>query len=244
MTTRHKIFRTSGIILFAIGVLLGMTLTAVTIWTDLEASFFDSALASRGDDPLKTLRCPVLMTRSETGTIRATFENPAEKPIELMLRAHITDGFVTLMREVNTSLPLEPGEKEAVEWSLTADDVAYRWLILARVLQFRYHPLPARQAACGVLVVDVPFLTGNQLFVLVIAVAFLSSAGGMALWSAGNWPLKSRPLATLRTMVALSVTLLIGFLISFLESWLIGALLFAITLLLILEVLRQAITAA
>lgn len=244
MTTKHKIFRTTGIILFAIGVLLGMTLTAVTIWTDLEASFFDSASASRGDDPLRTLRCPVLMTQSETGTIRATFKNTADKPIELMLRAHITDGFVTLMREVNTTLPLEPGEKETVEWSLTSDDVAYRWLILARVLQFRYYPLPARQASCGVLVVDVPFLSGNQLFALVIVVSFLSVAGGMALWSAGNRPLKGSPLATLRTMAALSITLLIGFLVSFLESWLIGALLFAVTLLLILEIIRQAMTSS
>jgi hypothetical protein len=244
MTTKHKVFRASGVILFAIGVLLGMALTAVTIWTDLEASFFDSALASRGDEALRTLRCPVLMAKSETGTIRATFQNPTEKPIELMLRAHITDGFVTLMREVNTTLPLEPGEKETVEWSLTADDVAYRWLILARVLQFRYSPLPARQAACGVLVVDVPFLTGNQLFILVIVVAFLSIVGGMALWGAGNWPLKSSPLATFRTMAALSVILLIGFLVSFLASWLIGALLFAVTLLLILEILRQVITAS
>jgi hypothetical protein len=239
MTTRSKNFRRSGAILYAIGVLLGMTLIAVTIWTDLEASFFDSTLASRGDEPLKTLRCPVLMTTSETGRIKATFKNPADKPIELRLQAHVTDGFVTLMREVNTSLPLEPGEKGTAEFLLSADDRAYRRLILARVLQFRYYPLPARQAACGVLVLDVPFLTGNQLFALAVAVTALCLAGGIALLSAANWPLNRSALATVRTMGALVVCLLLGFVVSLSGAWLIASFLFAINLLLIMEVVRQ-----
>jgi len=239
MTTKHKILRKSGIALFAIGVLLGMALIAITIWTDLEASFFDSVMGNRTDEPLKTLHCPVLMTTSETGRIRAIFENTADKPIELRLRAHVTDGFVTLMREVNTTLPLEPGEKGEVEFTLTAEDRAYRWLILARVLQFRHYPLPARQAACGVLVLDVPFLTGNQLFAILIAVTALCLGGGIALWSVANWPLRRSTLATARTMGALVVSLLIGFLVSLSGEFLIASLLFAINLLLIFEIVRQ-----
>ena len=239
MTNRNKILRRLGVILFAIGVLLGMALIAVTIWTDLEASFFDSVMGSRADEPLKTLRCPVLMTASENGRISVTFENTANKPIELRIRAHVTDGFVTLMREVNTTLPLEPGEKGEVEFALSAGDRAYRWLILARVLQFRHYPLPARQAACGVLVLDVPFLTGNQLFALTIAVTVLCLGGGIALWSVANWPLRRSALATARTMGALVVCLLIGFLVSLSGAFLIAALLFAINLLLIFEIIRQ-----
>jgi hypothetical protein len=239
MTTRNKNLRRLGVVLFAIGVLLGMALIGVTIWTDLEASFFDSMMASRGDEPLKTLRCPVLMTTSETGRISATFENTADKPVELRLRAHVTDGFVTLMREVNTTLPLEPGEKKTAEFQLTAGDRAYRWLILARVLQARHHPFPARQAACGVLVLDVPFLTGNQLFALTIAVTVLCLGGGIALWSVANWPLKRSALATARTMGILVVCLLIGFFVASSGAWLIASLLFAINLLLILEIARQ-----
>lgn len=241
MTTRRRIFRTAGIILFSFGLLLGMALVAVTIWTDLEASFFDSALASQGGESLKSLRCPVLMTTSEIGTIRATLENPVDKPIDLRLRAHITDGFVTLMREVNATLPLEPGEKKTAEFFVTADDVTYQWLILVRVLQFRHYPLPARQASCGVLVLDVPFLTGGQLFGLAIAVVLLSMFGGMALWSAGNWPLNRSTQATVRTMGAMTVCLLIGFIVSLLGSWLLGTLLFAINLLLIFEIIRHAV---
>lgn len=239
MTSRNRIFRRLGVILFAFGILLGMALIAVTIWTDLEASFFDSVMGSRGDESLKTLRCPVLMTTSETGRISATFENTADKPIELRLRAHVTDGFVTLMREVNTTLPLEPGEKGKAEFTLSAEDRAYRWLILARVLQFRHYPLPARQAACGVLVLDVPFLTGNQLFALTIALTVLCLGGGIALWSVANWPLRRSALATARTMGALVVSLLIGFLVSLSGAFLIATLLFAINLLLIFEIIRQ-----
>ena len=241
MTTRQKIFRASGIILFSFGVLIGMALVAITVWTDLEASFFDSTLASQGGESLKSLRCPVLMTTSETGTVRATVQNAADKPIELRLRAHITEGFVTLMREVNATLPLEPGEKKTAEFFVTADDVTYQWLILVRVLQFRYYPLPARQASCGVLVLDVPFLTGGQLLGLTIAAALLGLLGGIALWSAAHWPLNRSAQATVRTMGALTVSLLIGFIVSLWGSWLMGTLLFAINLLLIFEIVRHAV---
>ena len=241
MTIKNKIFRTFGIVLFAFGVLLGMALTAVTVWADLEASFFDAVLASRGGETLKTLSCPVLMTSSETGVVRVALENSAEKPIELRLRAHITDGHVMLMREVNATVPLEPGEEETTEFYLTGDDVTFNWLILVRVLQFRYYPLPSRQAACGVLVLDVPFFTGGQLLALTIAVAVLSLAGGIALWVAGNWPLNRPTLATARTMGALTASLLVGFSVGVLGAWLIATLLFAINLLLIFEIVRQAV---
>lgn len=238
--TRNKIFSRLGIILFSFGVLLGMALTAVTVWADLEASFFDSDLASRGGDTLKTLKCPVLMTTSEVGVVRVDLENPVDKPIELRLRAHISEGFVMLMREVNASVPLEPGEEQTVEFYLTEDDVTFQWLILVRVLRFRYYPLPSSQAACGVLVLDVPFLTGGQLLALTIAVTLLGLLGGIALWVAGNRPLNRPTLASARTMGALAVSLLVGFIVGAMGFWLIATLLFAINLLLTFEIVRHA----
>jgi len=240
MSNRNKILRTAGIVLFSFGVLLGMALMAITIWADLEASFFDADLASRGGESLKTLRCPILMTSSEMGVVTVTLENPADKPVELRLRAHITEGFVTLMREVNATVPLEPGEKDRVELLLTADDVTYNWLVLVRVLQFRYYPLPSRQASCGVFVVDVPFLTGSQLLALTIVAILLCILGGMALWALGKRPLNRPAVATVRTMIALAVSLTIGVIVAFLGSWLLGVLLVAINLLLIFEIVRHA----
>ena len=241
MTTRRRIYRIFGILLFSLGVLLGMGLIAVTIWTDLEASFFDSALASQGGESLKGLRCPVLVTSSEIGTVTATIQNPADKPVELRLRAHITDGFVTLMREVNATLQLEPGEKQKAEFFVTTDDATYHWLILVRVRQFRYSPLPTRQASCGMLALDVPFLTGGQLLGLAVAATLLGLIGGIALWSAGNWPLNRKSQATVRTMAALTVALVVGFIVGFTGSWLLGTLLFAINLLLVFEIVRHAV---
>lgn len=237
---RTKIFRIAGIVLFSFGVLMGTALMAVTVWADLEASFFDADLASRGGESLKTLRCPVLMTSAEIGVVTATVENTANKPIEPRLRAHISEGHVTLMREVNATLALEPGEEQTVEFLLSSNDVTYNWLILVRVLQFRYYPLPSRQAACGIFVVDLSFLTGSQLLALTIGVVLLGLLGGIALWSAGNWPLNRRSLATARTMGALAASLFLGSIVAFSGSWLVGILLFAINLLLIFEIIRHA----
>jgi hypothetical protein len=174
-----------------------------------------------------------MMTKAETGTVTATFTNPLERPIELYTRAHITEGYVTLMREVIATLSLNPGDTKPLRWTVTSDDAAFGRLILVKVTVNRKYPLPSRQGTCGILVVGLPYFTGTQVFALTFAASLLSMAGGAGLWIAANRPLKELGRDVIVAMGVLAGSVLVGMIISLRGSWLFGGLVFVFTVLLI-----------
>lgn len=219
-----------SVLIFAIGILSGMSLSGIVVWGDLEASLFDASV--RGDATLTTLRCPVMMTAHEIGTASATFENPLERPVTFTIRAHISQGYVTLMREINSKLSLAPGERQALEWTVTPDDAAYGRLILLRVRLSGKYPLPARDASCGILVVDVPYLSGKQITTIILVVSLLSMMVGAGLWVAANRPLRKRAREVIRAMGVLAGSVLLALVLGLLGNWLLAALILVISVLL------------
>ena len=231
MVTRSKLACALGVLLFSAGVLLGLALFGSATWADLESSLFDTSMS--GDATLRTLRCPVMITASEAGTAAATLSNPFERPTEFTIRAHVTQGFVTLMRELNFKLPLDAGDKGTLEWEVTPDDAAYGRLIMVRVRVYPKYPIPSRHASCGILVLDVPHLTGNQVLASVLAATLLSIAAGMGLWVAGNRGPSTTGREATRAMGALAACVLAGIVVALVGWWVLGVILFAITVLLI-----------
>ena len=231
MEKRKRLFGTLGVFVFAVGAVLGIVFYGAAAWGDLEAFLFDASVDA--DGALGSLRCPVVITSTESGKLSATFENPTERPIKPSVRTHISEGFVTLMRRIDDRPSLEPSEKQRLEWTVTADDAAYGYLILARVFVKYPYPLPDRTAACGVLVVDLPGWTGGQVTALVVVGSLFCMVAGIGLWVAGNRPLSGRILDATRAMIALAVVVLLGIVSSFLGLWLLAGLLLMIALLLI-----------
>ena len=231
MNLKNKTIRILGVLIFSTGVLLGMALFGIIVWGDFEATMFDPSI--KQDAPLTTLRCPVMMTKTETNAVTATFTNPLERPIELYTRAHITEGYVTLMREINTTLSLDPGETKPLQWTVTSDDAAFGRLILVKVTVNRKYPLPSRQGTCGILVVGLPYFTGTQIFAFTFAVSLLSMAGGAGLWVVANRPLKGLGLDVISAMGVLAGSILAGTIVGLRGSWMFGGLIFVFTVLLI-----------
>jgi hypothetical protein len=221
--------RPLGVLLFVAGLLLGMALFGAVIGPDLEAALFSPGLQQNA--ALRSLRCPVLITRSETGTVTASLKNPLERSTERYIQAHITDGYVTLMREINTRVPLDPGGSQRLEWTVTADDAAFERLVLVKVVLRARYPLPSRQGTCGILVVDVPYLTGNQVFALGFVVSLLSMAAGFTLWYRASQPLHGRGRQMARAMGVVAGTILVGTVIGLLGWWVPGLIFFVITVL-------------
>ncbi len=222
-------FRSLGIFLFFVGLLLGMGLFGATVWADFEAVLFNPGLQQEA--PLRSLRCPVMITEAETGTVTASLFNPLDRSTERYVQAHITDGYVTLMREVNRSVSLNPGERQQLAWEVTADDAAFERFILVKVVLRGRYPLPSRQGTCGILVVSVPFLTGEQVFGLGFGAALLCMAGGLLLWlrASDSHPKQRRRVA--RAMGALAGSILVGTTVGLLGWWLPGFIIFLVTLL-------------
>ena len=231
MNLKNRTVRILGMLIFSVGVLLGTALFGIVVWGDFEAAMFDPSI--KRDAPLSTLRCPVMMTKTEAGTITATFTNPLERPIELYTRAHITEGYVTLMREIITTLPLDPGETKPLQWTVTSDDAAFGRLILVKVTVNRKYPLPSRQGTCGILVVGLPYFTGAQIFAFALAASLLSMAGGAGLWVVANRPLKELGLDVITAMGVLAGCMLVGMIVGLRGSWMFGGLIFVFTVLLI-----------
>lgn len=240
MKVNNKISGTLGAFLFAAGFVVGFVVFAALVWADLEAAVFDTSI--KGDKSLRTLRCPVLITEDEMGTISAAFHNPLDRPVNFFVRTRISDGFVTLMREDKEILRVEPGATERLEWTVAADDAAYDMVVLVKVLLMGHYPLPSRQATCGVLTLDVPFLSGRQIVALSIATSLVFMALGGGLWLASNRPLNEETqIGRARGMGALAASVLVGMLVGFVGSWLLGLIVVIVTALLIVEVMRHVI---
>ena len=227
----NRKFSTLSVLIFSVGVVLGMSLFGIVLWGDFEAARFDAAY--RFDEPLKTIRCPVMMTAKDIGSVTASFTNSLDRPVEFRIRTHISQGSATLMREENSILPLEPGETQEIGWTVTPDDAAFGRFILARVRLFGKYPLPSRDGSCGILFVNLSNLTGNQVFILILAATLLFMAVGVGLWIAGNKPLSGLGLTVVQAMGALVGCMLVGTIVGLLGNWMLGGIVLVVTLLLI-----------
>jgi hypothetical protein len=239
MKVQSRTLRFLSVLVFSAGVFLGIALLGGAAWGDLEATFFDVMTSRQANAHLTTLSCPVLMTATEAGTVAATFKNPTDIPIDFLVRAHISEGYLTQMREVSSRLPLAPGESQRLEWAVTSDDVVYGHLILVRVFLVGHSPLPARQGSCGVLVLDLPYLTGNQLFVMISAASLLCMMAGAGLLAAENRTRRRVGLGVNRAMVALAGLVVVGMIVSLIGGWLLGVATFVIAVLVILGIVAH-----
>ena len=229
---KSKLMRILALLLFAVGAIISLAIAAIAFTGDMEATLFSAGLAHLRDESLPTLRCPVFVTTAAPGTVRATFKNPLDDPVEFNVRVHVSQ-YTTMWREENATLSVAAHDSERLEWTVTADDTVQGNLILVKVLRFRRYPLPALLGSCGILVVNLPFGSGNQLLILGLAIIVLGLVGGTALWMSANRPLIGRRLDAARALQAMTVALLLGLTLSLLGGWVLGILLLAANLLLI-----------
>ena len=115
------------------------------------------------------------------------------------------------------------------------EDAAYGYVILAKVYLFPQKPLPSYVGACGILVLDVPYLTGSQIVSIVAATSFIFMGIGYRRYVTHNQPLlgRKRGLAVNMVVIAVTVTLAIGTML--LESWYLGLVFFIFTIILLAE---------
>ncbi len=234
---KKKTARLFGILSLILGVLLFVFIGVISIWGDIEASFFDAALLK--SPKLKHLNCPAVITTNEIGQVTAEITNTDKKPVTIEVRAHVTDGFVTLMNEYITDVPLEPGETKTIDVPIVAENAAYKRLILIRVHQMKELTNPYQNAACGVVLVNVPFLTGTQFVILILSLGVLLTAGGFSLWA-----LNSRPIILERRRTFISLLIFAGIAImlvtiALIGIWLLGIVLAAIWVLMSVSLIFQ-----
>lgn len=229
---------TIAILLFSAGFLVSLGLATVAIWAGIEAAMFNPSRAPEGR---LRLQCPIIMTSAETATVSVTFTNPTDRELRFPIYANISDGYVTLMRQVTTRLVLEPQEKRQLSWEITADDAAYGRFVLVRIHALRSAPLPYRQGSCGVFVVNVPFISGRWVTALLLAAGLLTLGGGMAGWLKWQQPLDKRARGSAVLMTLLSALVLAALIVAFLNWWIVGILIIAFAILLMGALLERSL---
>ena len=229
--------QTLGTTLFVVGLLMTLTLGALAIWGDFEASLFDISI--RAESGLNSLRCPILITPHEQGQVSAAFRNTGERPVNRPVRARISDGFITLIREENVQLPLQPGEQKRHHWDISPADAVYDgWLILVRVSTLRQAPMPSQSNTCGVLVLNVPGVQGWAVVSVWLSVGLAALLGsGILWWRSGLMTAQQRPLVL--AAGANAVVVLAVLVCGLTGQWLPGIVLLAVWVLLIVATVVQ-----
>jgi hypothetical protein len=163
-----KTTRVISNLLFFTGNFLGLALAIASIWAALEAQayYFTGAVY----EPFNGLRCPLFVTRSEKGMITATFDNPGDQAIQPYYQVEVS-GIEGRKFENQFSIP--PRESKSVQWSVDAEDVDLGAFIMVKV-----QVLPRKQALCGMVMLNVPGPSGEQVFTWTLLVSLLGIAAG------------------------------------------------------------------
>ncbi len=229
MKNNNKFLQAIGTLIFALGVVLGLFLLIMMVWGDLEASLFSRGLEP--DKSLTSLHCPVFISPQETGLITAKLRNPTDKDWDRFFRVNISEGFVTLTREIKGSLPIKAKSSQTVEWEVYPEDAAYDRIIFFRVYVNAKYPYPSIGSSCGILLLDWWGLTGKQIFILMVT-GFLGLAGlGFILLKISTRTSDEISWYAINSMVALAIIISIGLIISYFSFWVAGLLILAAALL-------------
>ncbi|MCI0556058.1 MAG: hypothetical protein L0287_34375 [Anaerolineae bacterium] len=172
-----------GALLFLVGVLIGLSLSAAVAWGESEARIYSSY---NGDLNLG-LKCPLIMSPAESGVVSADIINLTDEEIKPVVTAEISHG--KLPREIRQTLSLASTQSEMVQWTVDSSDVIFERAILVNVIQRRYGDNPSRSGSCGILVFDLFGLTGVQTFGLVFTLSLILMLSGGSLWLYARRPL-------------------------------------------------------
>lgn len=220
--SKQKRIRQMGLLLYLLGLLLGITLAGLAVWGDLEASLFD--VLFRAEQRLTNFSCPIIMTRAEeTAVVRVSLKNTGERDENLLVRARITDGFITVIREERTNLTLVPNQEERLFWEIAPEDAAWNRIILIRVGTVRNAPFRRLVgAACGVLLLPIDGMTGSQVVTSMLILGTVLVGAGGWLWGVGRISISPKDKNTLRLLLAFLVITVMALLFGFLQLWGLG----------------------
>ncbi len=225
---KTSFFRILAIVLFSIGILSGAAFFAAATLADVEAVFY--GFDRFGYKPTSAFYCPVMIASDETGVVRAVFKNNNERAIRPSVRFQASSP--SIFRTEITRLEIEPGESESLEWKISQSDLAYRNLAFAKIMTYASYPSPDVEQTCGILVLDLPGLTGKQATGLIVAVSLAGIILGGGLWLVSR-PVKGRARETWSAMLTLAVVVLAGMGSVLLAMWPAGILLAAFLLVMI-----------
>ena len=226
--------RPPGSVIFFFGICIGLILAFAAVWGDYEGlSYF---YTGAGYPSFNGLKCPILMTRSETGTVRVNFDNPGAEEIEPYYE--VTVSGQASMRKFEGQLPVPAHASKSIEWTVDARDMDLGFFIFINMDVLPVAGYSTREDNCGIIVLNIAGPTGGQILNLSLSLSLLGIVIGYGLWESdakkNAWGSDNLSYA----MKALGLAVLLAMLTGFLGWWLAGVLFGVLTILLMVIVLR------
>ncbi|TAK10663.1 MAG: hypothetical protein EPO32_14510 [Anaerolineae bacterium] len=217
----NKIVQLLGGLVLVVGLLMGLGFTAVATVGDLESAIFVSGLPA--DERLASLRCPLVMNAGETANVTADITNHSDRARLRTVRAQISIGLSNLTREEEAHFEQPAGETRQLAWEVTPEDAAYgESLILVQVYSVPNSPLPSLSGSCGIMLVNIPGLTGQQIVGVFFALTLLCITVGGGMWLASHRPLEGRAARQATGLGTLTAFVILGMAGSLTGIWIIG----------------------
>ena len=223
MSRKSKIYFSSGIVLFSLGLIIGLFLWTGSVWADLEGYMFQPA--THADKSEFYLDCPNLITKSDFGIISIGIENQFDKDVKKLVRGYKSLGYVIYVASDETSLELKPGESEVLHWYIYPEDAAWNCFVLFRVNIISSRGVGLSTASCGVMLINVPFLNSNQFFLLALLLGMIFIGSGIFLVYKSSMQREKKNFYFERLMSAITGVTIIGLLLAFFGQWLVAGLL-------------------
>jgi hypothetical protein len=226
------------IFLLAVGILVGAALVGIATWGDLETVlFFPPSTADKG---LPNLRCPILISSNETGTVYVNYSNPSTYTATPIVTVTISQGS-TIITDDFTSDPTVPaGTSQKLSWAIVPKEAAYRGLlILVRVFINRSYPIPSRSNTCGVVVLNLGGLTGEQVVYGGFIISLVGMLAGSIWWLRTNKSMPGLRDTLTGGIMFIVVAVILGLIASWFGLWLLGLGSFIITILLVVILLAR-----
>ena len=236
MQTGQK--KTLGTVLFLAGVLIGLGLAVLSIWGDYEAmSYFYSGAGYAG---FSGLHCPALMARGQTTTISARLDNPGNEDIQPYYQVQISG--IEGLRNLENQVTVPPHSSKTVEWTASASDIDLGSFVMVKMDILPMAGYSTREATCGMIVLNLGGLNGRQIVGWGLGLSLLGIVIGLVLRESGPETLGSKGLSIRNEMRATGVLTCLALLTALSGSWLFGVLFCAVTLLLLVILLRMAVS--
>lgn len=199
MRIRSHLFTWLAVLIFLIGEGIGLSLSGAVLWGEIEVLTRSSFTASEN----MPLDCPLMVSSVETGTIQAEISNYTNREIKPVVTSEIsrTGG---ASRSTQTYI-LAPTESANAEWTVNSSNAIFGNLILVSVFQSQYRDNPSRLGVCGILLLDLFGLTGEQAFYVIFVAAIACLVAGAGLWYFHNRPVDDQNINIVRAGILLAV---------------------------------------
>ncbi len=208
---REQTFKFLSIFFLITGCLLAMVIIALGIIANVESLSFSRT--SQSETQISSVRCPLLISSTETGTIRGFLKNTTEYTVRPTVEFFTTIGPGFNVNFSSQQLTIEPGEKGYFTKSVSIDDAIYDGkLIMARVFVAHSgsYMLPNATAACGTVVLNLGSIPGGLLLVIIAILSLSDMVAGWLFWFPVQLMYGKRSGEAVNSLQMLSIVVFIG----------------------------------